>query len=472
MIVRSLEWVASTLAAAGDGLLVRNGVGDSGENGWTGAAVDSRADCSGRLFFALRGENVDGHRYVTNAFSSGSVAAIIDDESVCPDLESAGIPYFFVEDSARALRELARAYRAQLEVRVIAITGSAGKTTTKEYVRRILKSKYRVFANPGNFNSMIGVPVTILETDGDNEYLVSEVGANQPGEVGYLAEMLQPEIGVITNVGDAHVGMFGSVENIAHAKAELLDHVTSHGHAVLPRDDAWFDYFSGRAAARTVAFGRSESADFILSNVGPRQDAGGMSLQINGEGLEVGAVGEYNALNACAAFAVGDLCGVEHSRIREALAGVAPMPGRGRVHRAGGVTVVDESYNASPASMSASVEMLGSMEASRRTAVLGDMKELGGYSDDRHRALGECLAEAVVDAVFWLGDEATPVREGYEHAGGKSDFKACKTLDELTTEVVAHVRAGDAVLVKASRSVGLDGFVAVLLDRLESNTEN
>jgi UDP-N-acetylmuramoyl-tripeptide--D-alanyl-D-alanine ligase len=122
--------------------------------------------------------------------------------------------------------------------------------------------------------------------------------------------------------------------------------------------------------------------------------------------------------------------------------------------------------------MSASVEMLGSMEASRRTAVLGDMKELGGHSDDRHRALGECLAEAVVDAVFWLGDEAAPVREGYELAGGRSNFKACKTLDELTTEVVAYARAGDAILVKASRSVGLDGFVAVLLDRLESNTEN
>lgn len=472
MIVRSLEWVASTLAAADDGLLVKNGVGDRGENGWAGAVVDSRADCSGRLFFALRGENTDGHQYVTNAFSAGSAAAIVDDESVCPELESARIPYILVEDSARALRELARAYRAQLDVRVIAITGSAGKTTTKEYVRRVLNTKYRVFANPGNFNSMIGVPVTILETDGDNEYLVSEVGANQPGEVGFLAEMLQPEIGVITNIGDAHVGMFGSVENIAHAKAELLDHVASHGCAVLPSDDEWFEFLAGRTAARAVTFGRSESADFVLSNVGPRQDAGGMSLMVNDEGLDVGSVGEYNALNACAAFAVGDVCGVEHSRIREALAGVAPMPGRGRVRRAGGVTVIDESYNASPASMSASVKMLGSMEASRRTAVLGDMKELGAYSDDRHRAIGERLAEAAIDAVFWLGDEAAPVREGYEHAGGKSEFKAHKTLDGLTTEVVAHVRAGDAVLVKASRSVGLDGLVAVLLERLESNTEN
>lgn len=472
MSARRLEWVASTLAEAGDGLLVRNGVGDRGENGWAGAVVDSRADCSGRLFFALRGENTDGHRYVANAFAAGSAAVIVDDESVCPELDSAGIPYLFVGDSARALRELARAYRAQLDVRVIAITGSAGKTTTKEYVRRVLSSKYRVFANPGNFNSMIGVPVTILETDGDNEYLVSEVGANQPGEVGYLTEMLQPEIGVITNVGDAHVGMFGSVENIAHAKAELLDHIVSHGYAVLPRDDAWFDFFAERTAARPVTFGRSENADFILSKVGPRQDAGGMSFKVNDEGLDVGAVGEYNALNACAAFAVGDICGVEPSRIREALATVAPMPGRGRVHLAGGVTVVDESYNASPASMSASIEMLGSIAASRRTAVLGDMKELGAYSDDRHRALGERLAESVVDAVFWLGDEAVPVREGYQRAGGKSEFKACQTLDELTAEFVASVRAGDAVLVKASRSVGLDGFVAALLDRLESNTEN
>lgn len=472
MNVRTLEWVAETLAAASDGLLVRNGVGDRSETGWAGAVVDSRSDCSGRLFFALRGENTDGHRYVTSAFSAGSPAAIVEDESVCPDLDSAGIPYLFVEDSARALRELARAYRSQLDVRVIAITGSAGKTTTKEYIRRVLNTKYRVFANPGNFNSMIGVPVTILETEGDNEYLVSEVGANQPGEVGYLTEMLQPEIGLITNIGDAHVGMFGSVENIAHAKAELLDHVASNGYMVLPRDDAWFDFLAGRTSARAVTFGRSENADFALSTVGPRQDVGGMSFQVNDEGFDIGAVGEYNALNACAAVAVGDICGVEPSRIREALAGVAPMPGRGRVHIAGGVTVVDESYNASPASMNASVEMLGSIEASRRAAVLGDMKELGDYSDDRHRALGERLAEVVVDSVYWLGDEAAAVREGYLHAGGKSEFKSYKTLEELTADFFAYVRAGDAVLVKASRSVGLDGFVAVLLDRLESNTEN
>jgi UDP-N-acetylmuramoyl-tripeptide--D-alanyl-D-alanine ligase len=472
MNTRSLAWVATALAGSEMDLLVKDGFGHKRDQEWAGAVIDSRSECSGRLFFALRGEATDGHRYVADAFSSGCAAVIVDDQSVCPALEREGIPYLLVGDSRRALQELARAYRSKLEIRVIAITGSAGKTTTKEYVHRIMKSRYRVFANPGNFNSMIGVPVTILETGSDNEYLISEVGANQSGEIEFLSQLLQPEIGVITNIGDAHLGMFGSVDGIAQAKAELLDHLASHGHAVLPRDDAYFGFFAEKNPARTVSFGRSDKADFVLREVKPRKDGFGISLQVNDWSLELAAVGEYNALNACAAFAVGDVCGVEPQSIREALVASACTPGRGRVHAVGGVTVVDESYNASPASMTASLGMLQSLHATRLVAVLGDMKELGEFSDERHRALGERLVAAGVDAAYWLGESGTLVMDGYKAAGGSARFRNCASIEDLVGEVGEYVRTGDAVLVKASRAVGLDHFVSGLLDVLKAKAEN
>jgi UDP-N-acetylmuramoyl-tripeptide--D-alanyl-D-alanine ligase len=472
--IQTLGWVAKTLsggaAKRGGGVLVKNSLGGHEEREWLGAAIDSRAECSGRLFFALRGEITDGHRFVTDAYASGAIAAIIEDESFGKELDKNGIPYLLVTNSLESLQELARAYRNLLDVRVIAITGSTGKTTTKEYVGRIMKSKFRSFANPGNFNSLIGVPLTILETEVDNEFLICEIGANQLGEIGFLAAMLRPEIGVITNVGDAHVGMFGSVEAIAEAKAELLEHVEAHGYAVLPRDDVFCSSFEKKTEARTVTFGRSQDADYQITNVEP--DETGMKFRVNDEVVTIEAVGEYNVLNACAAFTVGDVCGVEHARIREALASVSPLTGRGRVHQKGGVTVVDESYNASPASMRVSVAMLEAMDASRKVAVLGDMKELGKYTEEMHQHLGELLAASAVDSVFWFGEDGRSAKKGFDAAGGAAKFQLYDSLKNLAEEVAADVRAGDAVLVKASRACNLERVVERLLDALDTGSEN
>lgn len=467
---RKLRWVSHALAVSAEGLLVKNGLRGYEDREWAGATVDSRSSCSGRLFFAFGGENTDGHLYVGDAYSSGSPAVVVEDASVCGALESEGIPYLLVSSSLQSLQALARAYRDLLDVRVVAITGSTGKTTTKEYVRQVMKSKYRVSANPGNFNSLIGVPITVLETEPDNEYLVCEIGANQVGEVGYLAELLRPEIGVITNVGDAHIGMFGSVEAIADAKSELLQYVVPHGYAVLPMDDAFFGLFKQRSAMKTVTFGRSPGTDFVLSDVvrnGVRLD-----FKVNEEELSIDALGEYNALNACAAFAVGDICGVEHVRIRDALASVKPMPGRGRIHSVGGVTIIDESYNASPASMIASLTMLEGLDATRRLAVMGDMKELGDYAVERHRNLGERLARAKIDSVYWMGEEGASAKECFVETGGKTPFHLYDSTERLVADVEADLRGGDAVLVKASRLCNLNRVVAQLLEMLESRSES
>ncbi len=470
MTIRNLSWMAEVLTNTESCELVGKDLRGREDNTWSGAVVDSRADCSGRVFFAIAGENTDGHKYATNAFESGAVAAVVDDVSVCVQLRQQEIPYLCVTNTVKALQALAREYRDILETRVVAITGSAGKTTTKEYIRQVVRSKYRVFANPGNFNSLIGVPLTVLETDSDSEYLICEVGANQTGEIDFLAGLLRPEIVVITNVGDAHVGMFGSVDAIADAKSELLAHVSQHGTAVLPADDPYFDLFKSRSAAKVVSFGQSRQSDYVLSGIETKGTR--LFFDVNDIGFEINALGEYNALNACAAVAVGEICGVEPSSIVDALADISPMQGRGKIYSSGGVTIVDESYNASPASMTLSLKTLESLPASRRLVVLGDMKELGHLSEVLHRRLGERLAASDIDAVFWFGEEGQNVREGFQTVGGKASVKLYDSLETLTQDFVAEIRDGDAVLIKASRVQNLDRVVTRALDKLDPETEN
>lgn len=458
---RTLEWVRDALDAAGE--LVRASlVGDAAMRPWSGAVIDTRSECAGRLFFAIAGERTDGHRFATAAFQAGSAAVIVSDESVLAGLANAGAPHFLVRDTRRALQELARGYRRHLDARVVAVTGSSGKTTTKEHIRAVLRTRFRTHANPGNFNSQIGVPVTILEADEHCEYLVCEVGANQIGEIDFLGTLLRPDVAVITNIGDAHVGYFGSRDAIAREKGSILEYLPAGGHAVLPRDDDYFERLSAIVQGRLSSFGRSPAADFRLANVAFAD--GLLSFTVNGEPVSLAAVGDYNALNACAAFAVGDICGVESARLREAFLSVRPGPGRGKLHTLAGVTIIDESYNASPSSMRASLAMLAGLSAGRRVAVLGDMKELGRSSDAAHRGIGEEVARLGIDHVYWLGEEGKTVAAGA--AGAVVHIIA--DVAQLVAAVVADARGGDVILVKASRACKLDEFVVGLVAALDA----
>jgi UDP-N-acetylmuramoyl-tripeptide--D-alanyl-D-alanine ligase len=462
--VRTLNWVESVLAAT-DGLLAASALDDSARAmRWDGAVIDSRGDCAGRIFFAIVGERSNGHDFVEKAHAAGAVAAVIEDTAAERRLAAAGIPCMRVDSTVAALQTLARAYRDRLDARVVAITGSAGKTTTKEYVRAVMRTRYRVHSNPGNYNSMIGVPVTVLQAEPDCEYLVSEVGANQPGEIDFLGGLLRPDVGVITNIGDAHVGEFGSRDAIARAKGELLDHIPAAGTALLPHDDDYIDALRARARCRVLTFGGS-GADYELGDV--VAEPGQIRFAVNGEPVAVRALGSYNAANACAAFAVGEICGVEPNRIRDAFAGVLPMPGRGRVVEQSDVTLVDESYNASPASMVLSLSMLAELPGrSRRIAVLGEMKELGDDAPANHERVGVHAAAAGVDVLWWVGGHADRVGAGVASAGSV-EFRAFADVDAAIAACHGLLKAGDAVLVKASRACELDRFVAHCLDMLE-----
>lgn len=458
--LRTLEWVRDALEAAGE--LVRSQAPSDAV--WSGAVVDHRAECAGRLFFALPGERVDGHRFVRDAVAAGSPAAVVSDLSVADALAAEHIPCLQVRDTRRALFELARAYRRHLTARVVAVTGSAGKTTTKEYVRAVLRAKYRVHANVGNLNSLVGVPLTVLDADEHCEYLVCEVGANQLGEIDALGDLLAPHVAVITNIGDAHVGYFGSRAAIADEKGALLAHLAHDGAAVLPRDDEFFEKLDAKVQGRVFSFGRSPAAEFRLGNVAFSE--GLLRFTVNGEPLSLSAVGDYNASNACAAFAVGDVCGVDIKRMREALASTKPTAGRGRVHVAGGVTVIDESYNASPASMKQSLAMLSSLPAKRRVAVLGDMRELGDETEVLHAGVGSAIASLSIDQVYWLGEQARVVAAAARSGRPQVALESFVDVAALTAAVARAARDGDVMLVKGSRAMKLDEFVIGIVEAL------
>ena len=458
--IRTLEWVRDALEASGE--LVRAHARP--ELAWSGAAIDNRAECAGRIFFALPGERVDGHRFVHSALQAGSPAAVVSDAAVADQLERESAVYFLVRDTRRALFELARAYRKHLSARVVAITGSGGKTTTKEYTRAVLRAKYRVHANLGNLNSLVGVPLTVLDADENCEYLVCEVGANHLGEIDTLGALLEPDVAVITNIGDAHVGYFGSRAAIAQEKGSLLTHIARAGVAVLPRDDEFFQKLNATVQGRVFSFGRSPAADFRLGNV--TFSEGLLRFTVNGEPLSLSAVGDYNAMNACAAFAVGDASGVDAKRMREALAATRPTPGRGRVHRAGGVTLIDESYNASPASMKQSLSMLASLPAGRRIAVLGDMRELGAETQLLHAGVGAAAAGLTIDKLYWLGEHAEVVMKAARQVKPSLAIEGYADVAELTRVFVQDARDGDVVVVKGSRAMKLDEFIAAVVNAL------
>jgi UDP-N-acetylmuramoyl-tripeptide--D-alanyl-D-alanine ligase len=310
--------------------------------------------------------------------------------------------------------------------------------------------------------------MTILSADEDCEYLVCEAGANQRGEIDALGGLLRPDVAVITNIGDAHVGYFGSRDAIAQEKGMLLRHLGERGHAVLPRDDLYFERLSATVQGKVSSFGRSNKADFRLGDIA---FAGGrLTFSVNGDPLALSAVGEYNAMNACAAFAVADICGVDAVRAGDALAAVQATPGRGRVQTVAGVTVIDESYNASPTSMRKSVAMLATLPAQRRIAVLGEMRELGDQANDLHREVGAEVGERRIDRLYWMGEYGAAVRDAAQAMRPSTTVELHNDMRDLVAAVGREARDGDIVLVKASRGTRLDEFVAGFLNLLQARS--
>ncbi len=433
--------------------------------------IDSREVRPGSLFAAFAGEHVDGHDFAERAVAAGAVAVLAS--------RPVGVPAIVVDDVVAALGALARAVVERLGTTVVGLTGSAGKTSTKDLVAQLLQGLGPTVWTPGSLNNEIGLPLTALRADEDTRHLVLEMGARGVGHIRYLAELTPPRVGVVLNVGTAHVGEFGGREQIAKAKGELVEALPAAaegGVAVLNADDPLVRAMSGRTKARTVLFGEASDADVRAEDV--RLDAlGRPSFTLHtptGCGdVTMRLYGEHHVSNALAAAAVAHELGMPVSEIASALSGAGQLS-RWRMEvteRADGVTIVNDAYNANPESMRAALRALAAMgEAARagggRTwAVLGQMAELGGESLAEHDAVGRLAVRLNVSKLVAVGGrEAAWLRMGAYNEGSWGEESVHVSDAQAAVDLLrSELRPGDVVLVKASRSVGLERVAAALL---------
>lgn len=446
MIPRYLSELAAVVGGRlhGEDVLVRSVVSDS------------RAAVRGSLFVALRGERVDGHDFVGDAVARGAVAALVS-----RPLD--GVPCLEVADTGAALLELARDERRRRPgTRVIGITGANGKTSTKDLTAAVLATRFRTHASPASFNTEIGLPVTLLGAAPDDEVIVAEMGARRKGDVALLCDIARPEILVVTNVGVAHLEVFGSWEAIVEASAEPVEALAEDGLAILNADDAVVRSYAGRTRARVLWFGRSSDADVRAEDVSLDEEGRArfaLAVADEREPVELAVPGEHMVENALAAAAVGRALGVPPAEIAVALKGARVSAWRMETFTtADGVRVVNDAYNANPESMAAGLKAARWMARDGRlVAVLGHMAELGPISLAEHERLGELVVRLGVERLITVGEPArailrAAVREGME----PEDAVAVDTPREALEELRRRLRPGDVVLVKGSRVVGLE----------------
>jgi UDP-N-acetylmuramoyl-tripeptide--D-alanyl-D-alanine ligase len=430
----------------------------------TGVAIDSRRAAPGDLFVALAGDRADGHAFLVDAAERGAVAVMVRSGADVP----AGIGSVLVEDTRGALSSLAEGVRSRLGARVIAVTGSSGKTITKELIAAVARGRFRTVASEASFNNEIGVPLTILAADETTEVVVAEVGARGVGHIAALMPLVRPDIGVVLNVGTAHVGMFGSVEAIARAKGELVEALPRDGFAVLNADDAAVAAMAARTPAQVVRFGLSGGADVVAGDVEMDDDARArFTLRTPGgaAAVRLGIPGEHLVHDALAAAAAGMALGIGTEEIAAALsAATAPAWRMEVLDGPGGSRIINDAYNANPESVAAALKTLVAMGRGRRTwAVLGVMAELGDHAPAAHDRVGRLAVRLGVRRLVTVGEETRPLHEAARLEGmTPEEATAVRDADEAIAAVRAEIAPGDVVLVKASRAAGLERVALAL----------
>jgi UDP-N-acetylmuramoyl-tripeptide--D-alanyl-D-alanine ligase len=420
--------------------------------------TDTRTLENGALYVAIRGERFDGNDFIAEAEAKGAAGALVS------RLAQSRLPQVEVADTRRAFGNLARAWRRNFNVPVVAVTGSAGKTTVKTLVASILGVQKRVCVTQGNLNNDIGVPLTLMRMTGEDAALVVELGANHAGEIAYLSAIVEPTVGVITNAGAAHLEGFGSVAGVAAAKGELLDYLPRAGTSVINADDAFCGDWLARARTEFVAtFGLGVEADCrVLGTPSLEATQTRFTMRLpDGESVEVvlPLLGQKNVVNALAAAAAANAVGASAEDIRVGLSKAQAV--RGRLNSLAGLrraTVIDDSYNANPSSVRAALDYLGGL-GGRRILVLGDMAELGPEAKELHREIG-AYAKSRCDSLFSIGELARHAASAY--GTGAHDFA---DLSLLEAALVPELGADVTVLVKGSRIMGLERLVRALVAR-------
>lgn len=438
-------------------------VGGTSSEPWTctGISIDSRSIEEGDLFVALTGENGDGHAFLHNAANKGASAALISQ-----DIESPPLPVVRVSDTLKAMEKLGVAARERSKAYRIAVTGSVGKTSTKDALKKVFMDQGRTHGSVSSYNNQWGVPLTLARMPQDTQFAIFEVGMNHSGEIRPLSHMVKPEMTIITAIEEAHVEFFDSIEDIARAKAEIFEGMTERDMVILNRDNAHFELLAKLARERGLricGFGQSEDADCRLLSWEKAGDKSLVSAEIIGKQFSyvLPLPGLHWVLNSLAVLGAAFLAGAHMEKVIESLGTIEAPCGRGRRHT-GLFTIFDESYNANPASMRAALAVLGQSGCGRKIAVLGDMREMGHQARAHHEALADVLLEHSIDLVFCCGPFMAYL---YERLPNTMKGGYAPTSLDLIPLVLERVEPGDTISIKASLGTHVKPIVDALLER-------
>lgn len=423
-------------------------------------SIDSRTMKGDDLFVPLIGEKADAHRFIGQAMENGAAAVL-----TCEHEEMDGdTPWIRVADTKQALQDIGAYYRRRLNLPLVGVTGSVGKTTTREMIACALSAGYQVYKTPANHNSQIGVPLTLSEITSQDEIGVIELGMSEPGELTVIAKIAQIDQAAITNIGVTHIEQLGSQENIYREKMTIQDGLKAGGTLFLNGDDAWLKDTTAKPGCRTIYYGTGENCDYRAEEI-TLEDGYPVFTAVHGEEripMKLGVMGMHQVLNAMVALAVADNNGISMEAAAKELETFTGFQNRQQIYEMAGIQLIDDTYNASPVSMKAAIDILASMKkAARKIAVLADMKELGEDARRFHYEIGEYLAKRPVDVVVTLGELALEIRKGLENRESLENQDAARQVfsfqnrEELETWLYDNLRAGDSVLLKGSNSMKL-----------------
>jgi UDP-N-acetylmuramoyl-tripeptide--D-alanyl-D-alanine ligase len=432
----------------------RRGAEGSLPSGFDGISTDSRTIKPGDLFFALKGEKFDGHKFIADVINKQAAGIVVSEP-----VESAEVAIFKVDNTLRALGDLASYIRSKYDIKCIGITGSNGKTTTKELIAGCLQTKFNTFKSLGNFNNLVGLPLSMSNLNESYQAAVFEMGMSVPGEITRLVQIAKPQVGVFTNIAPAHLQSMGTIDAIAIAKHELIEGLPDDGVAIINADDKILSSWIKNIKQQVITYGINEQADYRASQIMMNND-GASTFIVKGSEFTLNFPGSHNVYNAAAAIATASIFDIEPASLVPAIRNLKPYNLRSEIINIDGITIINDCYNANPESMKAAINVLADFPAfGKRVAILGDMLELGTDEVKYHEAIGEYLQMKKIDSLYAVGNLAMNYLTKFN--GQLKDFYNDK--DNMFDALMNKLQRGDVVLIKGSRRIALETITAKLL---------
>lgn len=471
-IQHPIEWNTADILKTTSGRMLHG----NEDSVFSGISIDSRTINENELFIAIKGEFYDGHHFLKEVLDKRIRGIVINNNMAqtvnLNEHKTEGIVCILVDDTTTALGDLASYRRKNADISVVGITGSNGKTSTREMTASIVSQRFGVLSTRGNFNNEIGLPLTLLKLSNSHEWAILELAMNRPGEIKRLAEICMPDIGLITNIGPAHLEGVGSIEGVMHAKGELLETLNTSSTAILNADDPMMPKLAKKTAASILLFGLSENSHITAEKLKETDRGTLFTLVLPTQKVQIDlkVPGRFMVSNALAAAAVGYLLGLTTDIIQKGLEKFKPVSGRMNIVKTkNNIHIIDDTYNSNPGSMSAAITTLNALKKNNRSVIVaGDMRELGDESQVLHKQIGALAGESHVEKLCITGEFAHAVADGARETGMNSKDIVIGSKDDIIHHLVSWLEPNDWVLVKGSRAIGMEKIVAGIQDRLDT----